>query len=294
MSGNSCWSPLQTAPIVSDLACLGAWFGGSLAPRAASSVIATSAREVGELVLADLQLIAVVELVRLDSPPVDVGPVQRAGIIQEPLTGASHQHRVIARDGHVVEEDLGVGGAADRQPLALERERLTDPAAAGTDHECASRGRDVADVHRLQLAGVLVDHVRRGRRVVARLFTHADVRAAALAVVGPLRDDEPALRAVTGQGPDPQTSLDGVVAGARGATGENVGQALDVGTGDDFLAAFMLLAEAIDQLSTQDVDLAVEDPPTVGHLLLLVSELLDEVLELLVGERTEIGEGVHL
>ena len=81
---------------------------------------------------------------------------------------------------------------------------------------------------------------------------------------------------------------------ARGATGENVGQALDVGTGDDFLATLVLLAEAIDQFGTEDVDLAVEDPPAVGHLLLLVRELLDEVLELLVGERTEIGEGVHL
>src|SRR6478735_8620376 len=124
MSGNSCWSPLQTAPMVIDLACLGAWFGGSLVPMAASSVIATSAREVGELVLADLQLVAVLELVRLDPPPVDVGPVQGAGIIQEPLTGTPYEHRVIARDGHVVEEDPGVGGAADHQPLALERERL--------------------------------------------------------------------------------------------------------------------------------------------------------------------------
>ena len=28
MSGNSCWSPLQTAPIVSDLACLGGFAFG--------------------------------------------------------------------------------------------------------------------------------------------------------------------------------------------------------------------------------------------------------------------------
>ena len=70
----------------------------------------------------------------------------------------------------------------------------------------------------------------------------------------------------------------------RRATGEDVGQALDVGAGDDFLAALVLLAQAVDELGTQDVDLAVEDAPAVGHLLLLVSELLDEVLELLVGE----------
>src|SRR4051794_24008484 len=56
----------------------------------------------------------------------------------------------------------------------------------------------------------------------------------------------------------------------------------------------MLLAQPVDELGAQDVDLAVEDAPAIGHLLLLVRELLDEVLELLVGERTEIGEGVHL
>src|SRR3954452_20599873 len=99
MSGNSCWSPLQTAPMVSDFACLGASCGTSLAPRAASSDTATSAREVGELVFADLQLVAVDELVRLDPAPVDVGAVQGAGIVEKPLTGASHQHRVVARDG---------------------------------------------------------------------------------------------------------------------------------------------------------------------------------------------------
>src|SRR3954469_17411080 len=126
MSGNSCWSPLQTAPMVSDFACLGASFGTSLAPVAASSDTATSAREVGELVLADLQLVSVDELVRLDPAPVHVGAVQGAGIIQEPLAPASYEHGVVARDGHVVEEDLDVRGASDGQPLALERERLAD------------------------------------------------------------------------------------------------------------------------------------------------------------------------
>src|SRR5689334_13951569 len=100
MSENSCWSALQTAPMVSDFACLGGSFGASLAPVAASSVTATSARQVGELVLADLQLVPVDELVRLDPAPVDVGAVQGAGIIQEPVAGAPHQHRVVARDGH--------------------------------------------------------------------------------------------------------------------------------------------------------------------------------------------------
>src|SRR3954454_25394006 len=110
MSGNSCWSPLQTAPIVSDLACRGdssmtggsPFSLGSLAPMAASSDTATSAGQVGEFVLADLQLVAVLELVRLDPPAIDVGAVQRPGVVQEPGAGAAHEHRVIARDGHVV------------------------------------------------------------------------------------------------------------------------------------------------------------------------------------------------
>ena len=77
---------------------------------------------------------------------------------------------------------------------------------------------------------------------------------------------------------------------------ENTGELkpVDVGSGDDFLAALVLLAQPVHELSAQDVDLAVEDPTTVRHLLLFVSELLDEVLELLVGERTQIGEGVHV
>src|SRR3954465_8489865 len=133
--------------MVSDFACRGGWLGTSLAPVAASSVTATSARQVGELVLADLQLVAIDEPVRLDPPPVDVRTVQGTRIVEEPVARAPHQHRVVARDGHVVEEDLGVGGTPDDQPLALERERLADAAAAGADDERAAGGRDVTDVH---------------------------------------------------------------------------------------------------------------------------------------------------
>src|SRR4051795_2657364 len=119
MSGNSCESCLQTAPIVSDFAWRGASSGpaaGTPSPVAASSDTATSARQVGELVLADLQLVAVLELVRVDPAPVHVGAVQRARVVQVPGAGAPDEHRVVARDGHVVEEDLRVRGAADRQP----------------------------------------------------------------------------------------------------------------------------------------------------------------------------------
>src|SRR3954451_18679430 len=110
MSGNSCWSALHTAPMVSDFACLGGSFGG---PMAASSDTATSAGKIGELVLADLQLVPVDELVRLDPAAVHVGPVQRAGVVEEPLAGAAYEHGMVARDGDVIEEDLGVGRTAD-------------------------------------------------------------------------------------------------------------------------------------------------------------------------------------
>src|SRR5262245_32499411 len=80
---------------------------------------------------------------------------------------------------------------------------------------------------------------------------------------------------------------------AGSAAGEDVGQPLDVGARDDVLTTLVLLAQAVDQLGAQDVDLAVEDPAPVGHLLLLVRELLDEVLELLVREGAEIGKSVH-
>ena len=77
------------------------------------------------------------------------------------------------------------------------------------------------------------------------------------------------------------------------AAGEDVGEPLDVGAGDDVLAALVLLAQAVDELGTQDVDLAVQDAALVGDLELLLGELLDQVLQLLVGEGAEVGEGVH-
>ena len=56
----------------------------------------------------------------------------------------------------------------------------------------------------------------------------------------------------------------------------------------------MLLAQAVDQLGAEDVDLPVEDPPLVGDVDLLLSQLLDEVLQLLVRQRAEVGEGVYV
>src|SRR5918911_156969 len=78
-----------------------------------------------------------------------------------------------------------------------------------------------------------------------------------------------------------------------GAPGEDVGELLDVVAGDDLLPALVLLAQPVDELRAQDVDLAVEDPALVRDVDLLLGELLDQVLELLVGERAEVRKGVH-
>src|SRR3954452_21188767 len=166
MSGNSCDNALHTAPIVSDLLPL---LGGSSAGpagtapdappspgiEASSATEAPPPRQVGELVLADLQLVAVLEAVRVDPAAVHVRAVERSRVVQVPRVGPAHEHRVVARHCDVVEEDLRLRRAADRQPLAGERERLAAPAAARADHERAALGRDVADVDRAQLPGLL-------------------------------------------------------------------------------------------------------------------------------------------
>src|SRR3954452_2190969 len=163
MSGNSCDNALHTAPIVSDLLPL---LGGSSAGpagtapdappspgiEASSATEAPLPRQVGELVLADLQLVAVLEAVRVDPTAVHVGSVERSRVVQVPRVGSAHQHRVVARDGDVVEEDLRLRRAPDRQPLAGERELLADAAAARADDERAAFGRHVADVDRPHLA----------------------------------------------------------------------------------------------------------------------------------------------
>src|SRR3954468_23655208 len=213
MSGNSCWSALQTAPIVSDFAGRSsAWSGagtstggagvasGSASACGCPTLVGvpslTSTGEVGELVLADLQLVAVVEPVRVDPAAVHVRAVERAGVVEEPGSRPVDEHGVVARDRDVVEEDVGVRGAADRHALAGQRERLAPAAAARADHERAAGRGDVADVDGLELAGLVVDDVGgRGHVVILRL-AGAQERAALLAVAPAVGDDEAAFGAM--------------------------------------------------------------------------------------------------
>src|SRR5215208_6375647 len=242
MSGNSCESALQTAPIVRALpGPCGGWPGLRSGPTGASpsdgaggcSVRVSSAialaREVGQLVLADLQLVAVLEAVGIDPAAVDVGAVERARVVQVPPARAAHELGVVARDRDVVEEDLGVGRAPDHQALAAQRAGLPDPPAARADDERAALGRDVADVDRAQLARGLIDDVRRRRDVVARGLVGALEGAALGTVVRPLTDDEAALWAMTGHSRAGPGALE-VVAAGRPA-GEDVRQPLHVRTG---------------------------------------------------------------
>src|SRR5579875_2510211 len=78
----------------------------------------------------------------------------------------------------------------------------------------------------------------------------------------------------------------------RDAPRQDVGQLLDVGTGDDQLAGLVLLAQPVDELSAKDVDPAVEDATLVGDFHLLFGELLDEILQLLVAQRAKIGKSL--
>ena len=55
-----------------------------------------------------------------------------------------------------------------------------------------------------------------------------------------------------------------------------------------------VLTKPVDELRTEDVDLSVQDAPPVGDFLLLGGQLVDQLLELRVVHRTDIGKGFLL
>src|SRR2546423_4762224 len=119
MSGNSCLSALQTAPIVIDLAPRP---GGSGAGTSGSSMVGSWVRvaimaslvEVGELVLADLDLVAVLETARVHALAVDVGAVERPEVVEVVVGAPAHDHGVGAGHRHLVEGDVRIPAAAHR------------------------------------------------------------------------------------------------------------------------------------------------------------------------------------
>src|SRR5947209_17791158 len=132
MSGNSCASALQTAPIVTAFwrgrSC---WCSTSSGCSGGSSESSTfglrvlglairglpSAVQERKLELADLELIPVSQPVGLDPAPVHIGAVQRPEVVQVVVLAAAHQDRVVAGNRHIVEEDVGLRSAADREPV---------------------------------------------------------------------------------------------------------------------------------------------------------------------------------
>src|SRR2546429_2964253 len=163
MSGNSRARSLQTAPIVRARRAAGR-SGSGVGPwpcsgRGADGSVGVSTAgalplQIGQLVLADLELVAVLELVRLDPAPVDVGAVEGAEVVEVEAVPASHQQSVVTRDGHVVQEDPGVRATADRHPVPLDPEALTGPAPARANHQGAALGRHLLDVDWLELPGL--------------------------------------------------------------------------------------------------------------------------------------------
>src|SRR5439155_10045697 len=71
--------------------------------------------------------------------------------------------------------------------------------------------------------------------------------------------------------------------------GQDLRQAVDVDLVEDAAPAGGL--QPHDELGAEDVDLAVQDPALVADLALLRLEIVDQPLQLHVGERAEIREG---
>ena len=123
------------------------WGLWPLAPRGRSG-LATIARRRSEVEargverqseLADLHLCAVAQQGGLDADSVEVGAVERAEVAYLERRADAHELRVPARDGHVVEEDVGVGVTADGRHVGVEQEAGPDVGAAADDEQRRTR-----------------------------------------------------------------------------------------------------------------------------------------------------------
>src|ERR671935_1462803 len=83
----------------------------------------------------------------------------------------------------------------------------------------------------------------------------------------------------------------GSFAWRRSLAGEDRGQAVHVHLLEHALAP--RLPQSRLELGPEEIDLAVQDPPPVRDLLLLLRELVDQLLEIVVRERCEIGKRFH-
>ncbi len=198
MSSNSRPRIFATEPIVRALRLDGAPSeppSASVDRRVWAWRLPWSLLQVAQLVLADLDLVAVLQLVGLDPAAVDIRAVQRSEVVDVEAVLAADKQRVVARDRDVVEENARVGSSADRNPLVIEGEALPCAAAARANHQRRAVAlHHLVDVDLVHLAR-LVDRVGHRRRLVLSLGT-GEIGAALLAVVGPLGVDEAALGAM--------------------------------------------------------------------------------------------------
>src|SRR3954451_8437499 len=157
MSGNSRSSCLQTAPIVSDFCLTGASAlplvstaaGGRGRPCSTSTLMCSP--EVRQLVLAHLELVAVLELVGFDSLPIHVGPVEGSEVVDVDAVAPPHEQRVVARHRHVVEEYLRLRAAANACLLPVDDECLPRAPATRADDQRGAFRCDLLRVDRLQV-----------------------------------------------------------------------------------------------------------------------------------------------
>src|SRR5205823_1127059 len=77
----------------------------------------------------------------------------------------------------------------------------------------------------------------------------------------------------------------------RSLAGEDVRERLDVDGVQD--APPLRLLQPGYELGPQDVDLSVQQPPAIRHLLLLAREVVDELLQILVGQCRKIRQRFH-
>src|SRR5215212_7432046 len=138
-----------------------------------------STSEEGQPVLADLQLVVVLEPRRLDALAVDEGAVEAPLVLDREVAVALGEHRVLARDRHVVEEDAAVGRTADGR-FAGEREDLPGASAARADNERGALDAEALDRLGRRLVALLG---REGLRRLGGALLLDEQRAAARAVV---------------------------------------------------------------------------------------------------------------
>ena len=116
---------------------------GPAAQPSRSTIGALVAGEEDEPVLADLDLVAVLERGLLDAVAVDVGAVEAAGVLTVKPSPARLEHRVAARDGDVVEEDVAVGVASGGDLVGVEQEPAAGARALLHDQQRVPDGQRV-------------------------------------------------------------------------------------------------------------------------------------------------------